>query len=240
MNELQFCPICHVEVQKSPRYPAYVCGSCYSRASDKGGRLLSFSNLDMFGNGFKALYKDTGEPYNNCVCYIDGKKCWAGEAYFGGIVIEADKTTTKIRGILFGIAVGDALGVPVEFKSREEMRKKPVTDMTGYGTYNQQPGTWSDDSSLAFCVAEALITNNPLYHMGINFRKWAYESYWTPRGKVFDIGNTTRKAIANLANGKDIFAAGCFDEASNGNGSLMRILPMVVWTSAKHDIDEHW
>ena len=182
---------------------------------------------------------DSGEPYNDVFCYIDGKKCRYGESYFGGIVVEADKMTTKIRSALFGIAVGDALGVPVEFNSREKMRKKPVTDMIGYGTYYQPPGTWSDDSSLAFCVAEALIDDNILYRMGQNFVKWAYESYWTPHGEVFDIGITTRKAIDNLANGKDIFSAGCFNEATNGNGSLMRILPMVFWTSGK-EIDERF
>jgi ADP-ribosyl-[dinitrogen reductase] hydrolase len=60
------------------------------------------------------------------------------------------------KDILFGVAVGDALGVPVEFNSREKISQKPVTDMTGFGTYNLPAGTFSDDSSLAFCLAEAL------------------------------------------------------------------------------------
>ena len=62
-----------------------------------------------------------------------------------------------IKSALFGVAVGDALGVPVEFKKREEIKHNPVTDMVGYcGVHNQPPGTWSDDSSLTFCLAEAL------------------------------------------------------------------------------------
>jgi ADP-ribosylglycohydrolase len=62
------------------------------------------------------------------------------------------------KDILYGVAVGDALGVPVEFNSRQAIRKNPVTDMIGFGTYNLPPGTFSDDSSLTFCLAEALIT----------------------------------------------------------------------------------
>ena len=64
----------------------------------------------------------------------------------------------KIKGALFGLAVGDALGVPVEFRSRAELQKAPLSTMRGYGTWNQPPGTWSDDSSLAFCLAESLTT----------------------------------------------------------------------------------
>ena len=58
-----------------------------------------------------------------------------------------------IEGALFGVAVGDALGVPVEFKSRRRIAKDPVTGMRGYGTYDQSPGTWSDDGSLTCCLA---------------------------------------------------------------------------------------
>jgi ADP-ribosylglycohydrolase len=62
----------------------------------------------------------------------------------------------NIKSALFGIAVGDALGVPVEFKSREELIRNPVKRMLGFGTYDVPEGTWSDDSSLSFCLAEAL------------------------------------------------------------------------------------
>lgn len=63
----------------------------------------------------------------------------------------------QILGGLWGAIVGDALGVPVEFKSREERKKDPVTDMRGYGTFNQPPDIWSDDSSLMLCTAESLL-----------------------------------------------------------------------------------
>ena len=64
----------------------------------------------------------------------------------------------RILGGLWGAIVGDALGVPVEFTSREERRRDPVTDMRGYGTHRQPPGTWSDDSSLLLCTVEALLS----------------------------------------------------------------------------------
>jgi hypothetical protein len=133
----------------------------------------------------------------------------------------------KIKSVLLGVAVGDALGVPVEFNSRQTIRKNPVTDMRGHGTYNQPPGTWSDDSSLTFCLAEALTSDFDLNTIGKNFVKWADENFWTPRGNVFDIGITIRQAIDRLAKGVQPDLAGGFDVASNGNGSLMRILPLL-------------
>src|SRR4051812_8041977 len=72
----------------------------------------------------------------------------------------------KIRSVLFGVAVGDALGVPVEFKSRQDIAVSPVSDMIGYGTYNLPAGTWSDDSSLTFCLAEALTKEFDLRTIG--------------------------------------------------------------------------
>lgn len=133
----------------------------------------------------------------------------------------------KIKSALFGVAVGDALGVPVEFTSRQTLSKNPVTDMLGYGTYNLPAGTWSDDSSLTFCLAEALIQDFDLNIIGQNFVKWAHENYWTPHGHVFDIGIATSRAISRLAKGEKPELAGGFDETDNGNGSLMRIIPLL-------------
>jgi len=134
-----------------------------------------------------------------------------------------------IKSALIGLATGDALGVPVEFRSRETMRQFPVTDMVGFGTHYLPAGTWSDDSSLAFCLAEALCGAFSLETIGRNFVKWLHENYWTPRGRVFDIGITTRQAILNLSTGCKPELAGGFDEDENGNGSLMRILPLVFY-----------
>ena len=133
------------------------------------------------------------------------------------------------QAILFGVAVGDALGVPVEFESREKIAKKPVTDMIGYGTHDMPAGTFSDDSSLTFCLAEALATNFDLNVIAQNFIKWYREDYWTATGEVFDIGIATQDAIIRLENGAKPELAGGFDEYSNGNGSLMRILPLLTY-----------
>jgi ADP-ribosyl-[dinitrogen reductase] hydrolase len=134
-----------------------------------------------------------------------------------------------IKNALLGLAVGDALGVPYEFKSREELGKSPAVTMTGYGTYNLPPGTWSDDSSLAFCLAEALTNDFSLDDIARSFQKWYFSNYWTARGEVFDVGITTRQAIYRLSKGVRADLAGGFDEIENGNGSLMRILPLVFY-----------
>ena len=125
-----------------------------------------------------------------------------------------------------GLCVGDALGVPVEFSSRPEREKSPVTSMLGYGTWNQPPGTWSDDSSLTFCLADCLCSGFSLEEIASSFWRWYHEAYWTPYGEVFDVGSTTSGAIADFHRGVPPQEAGGKSEKSNGNGSLMRILPM--------------
>jgi ADP-ribosylglycohydrolase len=140
-----------------------------------------------------------------------------------------DINPNQIKSVLFGVAIGDALGVPVEFKSRQVIKNNPVTDMNGYGTYNLPPGTFSDDSSLTFCLAEALTNEFDLNTIGQNFVKWYYNNYWTPRGNVFDIGIATRQAIDRLAKGDRPDLAGGYDVSSNGNGSLMRISPLLFY-----------
>ena len=140
-----------------------------------------------------------------------------------------ENLNNNIKSALFGVAIGDALGVPVEFKSRETILQKPVTDMIGYGTYNLPPGTFSDDSSMTFCLAEALTQDFDLNTIGQNFVKWYHDNFWTARGEVFDIGIATREAINRLAKGEQPEFAGSTDASSNGNGSLMRILPLLFY-----------
>ncbi len=136
----------------------------------------------------------------------------------------------KIKDALFGLCVGDALGVPVEFYSREELEKDPIIDMIGYKVWNQPPGTWSDDSSMAFCLAESL------YRAGFDpqdiasrFSRWYGDGYWTPYGECFDTGSTTRAAIKKLKEHVEPTQAGGTREQNNGNGSLMRILPIAFY-----------
>ena len=137
------------------------------------------------------------------------------------------------KAILLGVAVGDALGVPVEFKSREEISRQLVTDMIGYGTYNKPPGTFSDDSSLTFCLAESIASGFSLEGTARNFVNWRYGNYWTAGNEVFDVGMTTQHAIDRLVKGTQPDLAGDFDAHSNGNGSLMRVLPLLVYVKDK-------
>jgi ADP-ribosylglycohydrolase len=153
------------------------------------------------------------------------------------------------RAALLGLAVGDALGVPVEFIGREARRRDPVVDMRSYGTHHQPAGTWSDDSSLTFCLAETLAqpsgrTGQPdLADFGRRAINWLDNSYWTAYGEVFDVGNATRYAIQNLRAGVTPTQAGPRSELDNGNGALMRILPLVfheIWRAEKLDLNAAW
>lgn len=135
-------------------------------------------------------------------------------------------TAPKTLSGLMGLCVGDALGVPVQFTSRAELVKSPVTEMLGYGKWKQPPGTWSDDSSLTFCLAESLCRGYSLDAIAHSFWRWYKQAYWTPRGEIFGIGESTHAVIMRLKQGISPLYAGGISEMSNGNGSLMRILPM--------------
>jgi ADP-ribosyl-[dinitrogen reductase] hydrolase len=138
------------------------------------------------------------------------------------------KARNYLKDILYGVCIGDALGVPVEFESREFLKKNPVLKMGSGGVHEQGIGVWSDDSSLTFCLAESIIEGYDSHNLATKFIKWKNEGYWTATGEVFDIGNTTRQSIINLSNGVYPTMAGGLDEIDNGNGSLMRILPLVI------------
>ncbi|NWJ98069.1 MAG: ADP-ribosylglycohydrolase family protein [Chloroflexi bacterium] len=138
----------------------------------------------------------------------------------------------KVLGGLWGAIVGDALGVPVEFTKRPKLKENPVTDMREYGSHYQPRGTWSDDSSLMLCSTESLSKSGGFdaAHMGKLFVAWVNDKYWTAWNEVFDIGNATRKAIYKLKQGVDPEqAGGDSEDTDNGNGSLMRILPIALY-----------
>jgi ADP-ribosyl-[dinitrogen reductase] hydrolase len=141
----------------------------------------------------------------------------------------------KVQACFLGLAVGDALGVPVEFRDRSYFRDHTVKEMLGYGTWNQPPGTWSDDSSLAFCLAESLSRGYDLNDVAKKFVDWHYEGYWGAHHKCFDIGGATRAAIIALKKGESPLFSGGLDEDSNGNGSLMRIAPAAFYFSRVSD-----
>ena len=139
------------------------------------------------------------------------------------------KKLKEIRGALFGLCTGDALGLPVQFCSREWIKRNPVQTMIGYGTFNKPPGTWSDDSSLTFCLTESLCEGFDLEDIGKRFVSWVEEGYWSADTRAFDIGRTTLRAVSRLKKGVSPKESGDKDVNSNGNGSLMRILPLAFY-----------
>lgn len=134
---------------------------------------------------------------------------------------------SKFYNGIMGLVVGDALGVPVEFRKRDTYE---VTDMIGFGTYNQKPGTWSDDSSLTLATVESMGRTGKVDPTDImkNFLDWLEDGWFTPYGDVFDVGGATRRAITRFAKGTKPLDCGGKTRMDNGNGALMRILPVAM------------
>ena len=132
---------------------------------------------------------------------------------------------------IYGLIIGDAMGVPVEFTSREDRKKNPITDMTGYGTYNQPEGTWSDDSSMVLATLASIRDRGRIDYKDImdRFHNWCMYGAYTPFDNVFDIGVATSRAIMKYSNGAKPLESGGETEWDNGNGSLMRILPICLY-----------
>lgn len=144
-----------------------------------------------------------------------------------------EKNLYLMKSVMIGHAVGDALGVPVEFASREELENAPVTDMEGYGTYPMPAGAWSDDTSMALAALDSLAKGRADWdEIMQNFGRWLSEDAYTPTGECFDAGRTCVSAILNYFKNKMPYnKCGESDERSNGNGSLMRIHPFVLYAS---------
>lgn len=138
-------------------------------------------------------------------------------------------TITDIKAAIYGGVVADALGVPYEFKSHEEMLDNPATGMTGHGTYNMPVGTWSDDSSLTIALLDSLKNGVDYDDIMNNFQKWYYNGDYTPLGETFDVGRTTKYAIENYSKGIEPIECGGDGKRNNGNGSLMRIMPILLY-----------
>lgn len=143
-------------------------------------------------------------------------------------------TLEQIKAVMIGHAIGDALGVPVEFCEREELKTNPVVDMRGYGTYPVPAGSWSDDTSMSIAALDSLAKGTVnLDEIMDNFVEWVEEGKYTPTGKSFDIGRTCLQAIRAYLICQDTNECGQNGEYSNGNGSLMRIHPFALFAIAK-------
>ena len=142
---------------------------------------------------------------------------------------------SKWRDGIFGVVVGDALGCPVQFESREEVARHPVTGMRGYGVFNMPEGSWTDDSSLTLALLESIkrLGRIDLDDIMGNFMKWLYDGEFTPFGQSYDIGGGTMRAIDRYRRDRNAKTCGGAEEYNNGNGSLMRILPACIFCSEK-------
>lgn len=110
--------------------------------------------------------------------------------------------------------------------------------MLEYMSWNQPKGTWSDDSSLTLCLVEELTKGYHLEEIGQSFVRWNKDGHWTAHGRLFDIGGTTKHSIARLIKGESARFSGNIFEEDNGNGSLMRILPLAFYLENENDIQK--
>lgn len=140
----------------------------------------------------------------------------------------------RIEGGLVGLLVGDALGVPYEFHRAESLPR--VIEMTPPPDFRRShgrvpPGTWSDDGAQALCLLASLLAHGRLDpdDLGRRFLNWHEHGYLAVDGIVFDVGNQTSAALRALRAGSPALGAGPAGEYDNGNGSLMRVLPLALW-----------
>jgi len=134
----------------------------------------------------------------------------------------------RYQGCLLGLACGDAVGTTLEFKPRGSF--EPITDMVGGGPFNLEPGQWTDDTSMALCLAESLIEKkgfDPMEQME-RYVRWYRTGYLSSTGVCFDIGGTTASALRRFEKTRDPFS-GPTDSNSAGNGSLMRLAPVPLF-----------
>ena len=137
-------------------------------------------------------------------------------------------TRDRFRGCLLGLAAGDALGTTLEFKRPGTFQ--PINDMTGGGPFRLRPGQWTDDTSMALCLAASLIERgefDPMDQM-LRYVRWRDEGYLSSTGSCFDIGNTIASALSRFSRDGEPFA-GSSDSFSAGNGSLMRLAPVPMY-----------
>jgi len=138
------------------------------------------------------------------------------------------RQASRFRGALLGLAVGDAVGTTLEFRSPGTFEK--IDDMIGGGPFHLEPGEWTDDTSMALCLAESLIQKrgfDPVDQLE-RYTRWAKHGHLSSNGRVFDIGNTVRAALRKFDVTREAYC-GSTEPSSAGNGSLMRLAPVPLF-----------
>ncbi len=145
----------------------------------------------------------------------------------------------RFRGCLLGLAVGDAVGTTVEFRPRGSF--EPVTDMVGGGPFRLEPGQWTDDTSMALCLATSLVECGGFDAVDQMERycRWATEGYLSSNGRCFDIGNTVSAALRRFRQSGNPFA-GSENPRAAGNGCIMRLAPAPMFFFPDLDAAEHY
>ena len=141
------------------------------------------------------------------------------------------------RAGVIGLIVGDAMGVPLEFYKREILMQNPTTEMKGYGSHDVPKGSWSYDSSMTLATMDAIIKDGCINYNTIatNFLEWMKNAKYTPTDRVFDIGRTCLRGIAKFESKQEVAEkCGGTSEMDNGNGSMMRILPLIYYCYSKN------
>ena len=139
------------------------------------------------------------------------------------------------KGALYGLAIGDALGVPAEFKYRDDVRDMNITEMINRGGIPK--GTWSDDTCMALATLDAYTKKGDVYkNIMENYIDWLANGKYSPLGYAYGTGSCCYKAITNYMRNNDVKTCGCTGVRENGNGSLMRILPSCFYVN-RLDVD---
>lgn len=145
----------------------------------------------------------------------------------------------RYRGSLLGLAAGDALGATLEFEIPGSFL--PINDMIGGGPHDLEPGQWTDDTSMALCLAESLIECSgfdPVDQLE-RYCRWWRQGHWSSKGHCFDIGNTTRDALSRFQR-TGIGYGGSNSPLSAGNGSIMRLAPVPLYYARQPGRAIHW
>lgn len=152
-----------------------------------------------------------------------------------------NSTNEKVKSGVYGFVIADAMGVPIEFTRRNHSEDKWLKEMVGYGSHSVPEGTWSDDSSMTIATMDSIQEMGKLDYEDVmkKFVSWFHDAQYTATGVVFDIGNATAKALSKYNNSSlPAIECGGKNEYDNGNGSLMRMLPVSMYLDSLNLSDE--
>ena len=131
----------------------------------------------------------------------------------------------RFKGMFWGLVVGDCLGSPIQFSGKDQHPR--ITEMEPCAIFSTPPGYWTDDSSMAFCIAESFVRleHYDLADIANNFARWYRDGFWSSLPRAFDIGNATALACQNIIQRGQLVNG---SEESQGNGSIMRMAPAII------------